>query len=325
MGPSTTDSALAWRGPVPIICGPTAAGKSAMAMQLARIAPITIISADSRQLYRGFDIGTAKPSASEQRLVPHEGIDVAQPDTRWSAWQWAAMARDAIVRARALGRMPVVVGGTGFYIRALMQPLADLAPLDESRRASLSAWLDQQPAERLRQWTARLDPDREPLGPVQHRRAIEVALLTGHRLSAALADDRERTQAGEHGAPALHARYLVVDPGPALGERIARRVEQMLDDGWIDEVRALARTVPPDSAAWKATGYADVRAHVDGSLARSEMTTRVTIQTRQYAKRQRTWFRHQLPDAHVTRMSPYAPDALATASAWWKALDTETV
>lgn len=303
---------------VPVICGPTAAGKSAIALRLADLAPITIISADSRQLYRGFDIGTAKPTAAEQARVPHVALDVADPEERWSAWRWAVLARQAIVQARAQGRVPVVVGGTGFYVRALISPLASVPPLEETRRAALSAWLDAQSTERLRAWCQRLDAPRAALGPVQWRRAIEVALLTGTPLSA-----WHERDAG-HAAP-LAVRYLVVDPGDALAARIAARVEQMAQDGWVEEVAGLARQVAPLAPAWQSTGYDVLREHVEGRRTLRDALARVTIATRQYAKRQRTWYRHQLHDGPVTRLSPAEPDAWDHVLAWWRALTEDGV
>lgn len=298
---------------VPVICGPTAAGKSAIAMRLAEVAPITIISADSRQLYRGFDIGTAKPTRAEQARVPHRALDVADPEERWSAWRWAVLARQAIAEARAQGRVPVVVGGTGFYVRALVSPLATVPPLDEARRGRLAAWLETLPADRLRAWCERLDPPRAALGPVQWRRALEVALLTGTPLSGWHARD-----AG-HAAP-IAARYLVIDPGASLATRIASRVEQMAQDGWVDEVARLAARVPPLAPAWQSTGYDVLREHLEGRRTLRDALEQVTIATRQYAKRQRTWYRHQLHDGPVTRLSPAAPDAWDHVLAWWRAL-----
>lgn len=300
---------------VPVICGPTAAGKSVLAMLLATHAPITIISADSRQLYRGFDIGTAKPTRTEQAQVPHAGVDVADPADRWSAWQWASMARDAIVRARALGRVPVIVGGTGFYIRALTHPLAEQQNLDPERRAALATWLERQTPASVHRWCMRLDPARASLGPVQQRRAIEVALLTGTTIST--------SHALPPTAPALRVRYLVVDPGVVLRERISGRVEAMLDAGWVAEVQRLAALVASDAAAWKATGYAEVLAHVHGLLSRAEVVEQVSVRTRQYAKRQRTWFRHQLVGADVTHVSPLDSDAHERVLSWWTESHTE--
>lgn len=303
--------------PVAIVCGPTGAGKSALAMRFADEAPVTIISADSRQLYRGFDIGTAKPTSEERSRVPHVGIDVAEPTERWSAWRWASFARVAIAEARAAGRIPLVVGGTGFYIRALVAPLVALPPLDPARREALAQWLDRLPADTLRAWCARLDPARAALGPVQWRRAIEVALLTGTTLSTWHAQGARALAAG-HDAP-LAARYLVVDPGATLASRIAERAHAMRAAGWVDEVRWLTTAVPATAPAWQATGYEALREHVSGRCSCDDAIARVIVETRQYAKRQRTWFRHQLRDGSVTRVAPDAPDDGERALAWWRA------
>lgn len=298
-----------------VICGPTAGGKSALAMALAEHVPLAVISADSRQLYRGFDIGTAKPSAAERARVPHFGIDVVDPTARYSAAAWARAARGWIADAEHAGRAPVVVGGTGFYIRALVAPLFEEPVLDPHRRRALAAYLAAQPTTELRRWCTALDPARAGLGRAQLSRAIEIALLTGVPMSAW---HRGRGQAA---APAMRARYLVVDPGPALEARVTGRIAAMLDAGWESEVRHLDATVPDDAPAWNATGYASVRAAVRGEITRTDAVAAVARATRQYAKRQRTWLRHQLPRTQVTTIDPGAPDALERALAWWRAED----
>ena len=282
---------------VPVICGPTAAGKSDVAMWLAGRHPVEIISADSRQVYRGFDIGTAKPSMTERERVPHHGIDVAEPAERYSAAEWSAVAQRAIRDALARNRIPVVVGGTGFYIAALFKPLWEEPTLDPEQRLAVQRELDRFSLDELRRWCAALDPARAHFGRAQLLRAVEVALLTGQRLSS-MHVSRAR--------PALWApRYLLVDPGMDLQARIAGRTAAMIEQGWVDEVRGLMH-VPEHAPAWNATGYALVRQHVAGTLVREEMLERIVIDTRQYAKRQRTWFRHQLEPERVTRISPLA-------------------
>lgn len=320
---------------LPIICGPTAAGKSAVAMTLAASAPVTIISADSRQIYRGFDIGTAKPSADDRARVPHVGIDVAEPTARWSAWQWAEMAHAAIAEAWSAHRVPMVVGGTGFYIRALLHPLAAIPPLDPERRTALHRWLDAMSHDQLRQWTERLDPPRAAFGPAQWRRAIEVALLTGRPLSSWYRAGEEESVStlrsvsavagGAAAVAAEHPQYvphvLLVDPGPPLRERIAERVDAMLTAGWVDEVQRLQRAVPADAPAWNATGYGDLVDYLAGVITRTDARERVIAHTRQYAKRQRTWFRHQLDGVPVQMVDPLADDAADTIGRWWRALE----
>ena len=295
---------------VRVICGATAAGKSAIAMALAQSHDALIISADSRQIYRGFDIGTAKPSAVDRLLVPHRGIDVADPSERYSAARWATHARDWIVEAVALRKTPVVVGGTGFYLRALVEPLFNAPSLDPERRAALERLFARTSTEDLRRWCTRLDPERAHLGRVQLARAVEIALLTGQRLS-----ELHRTRAQ---APTIRARYLVVDPGPSLGGRIAQRVDAMLASGWPEEVRELAARLDDTAPAWKASGYGVVRDLVQGRVPAETARERIVIETRQYAKRQRTWFRHQLPPESTTRVNPNDRDAESTLNAWWE-------
>jgi tRNA dimethylallyltransferase len=303
---STADSGVA---ELRVICGPTAAGKSALAMAIADRVPVTIISADSRQVHRGFDIGTAKPTPEDRARVPHFGIDVADPDQRFTAADWAAAVPKWIEASHAHGRVPLVVGGTGFYLRALVAPLFQEPPLDAPRREQLRAYLGTLDAGTAHRWCLALDPARASLGRAQWERAIEVALLSGHRISE-LHASRPRT-------PWVTARYLVVDPGPTLADRITSRIEAMLSSGWMEEVSGLADSVPVSAAAWSATGYEALREVVTGSRSLSEATAEVMVRTRQFAKRQRTWFRHQLAGERVTRLDPRPPDALERAMAWY--------
>lgn len=293
---------------IPVICGPTASRKSEIAMWLSLRREIVVVSADSRQIYRGFDVGTAKPTPEEQRRVPHRGIDVAEPTERYSASDWSTLAQRAIQEAADAGRLPVVVGGTGFYIGALFRPLWAQPTLDPERRVAVQQELAQHGTDELRRWTQRLDPARAHLGRAQLLRALEVALLTGERLS-----DMHVARARP---PRFRASYLLVDPGSDLPRRIAARVRAMLDAGWTDEVDALSRRVPADAPAWNATGYDVVRRFVLGEMDRDAMLERVVIDTRQYAKRQRTWFRHQLQQDQVQRLVPGTSGWQETVDRW---------
>jgi tRNA dimethylallyltransferase len=241
--------------------------------------------------------------------VPHRGIDIAEPTDRCSAFSWAAAASEWIAQARAIGHMPLVVGGTGLYMRALYGSSFEEPQPPPERRANLDHFLSTFSMAELRRWCAVLDPARAHLGRTQLLRAVEVALLSGHRLSD-LHVSRRR-------APRHAARYLVVDPGLALADRIATRARTMLRGGWIDEVRQLDATVPPEAPAWKSTGYRAVRSLVRGEAAESAVLDRVIVDTRQYAKRQRTWFRHQLPERDVTRLDPTAAGWEDAVDRWW--------
>jgi tRNA dimethylallyltransferase len=295
---------------IPVLCGPTAAGKTRLAMWLAERRDVTIVSADSRQLYRGFDIGTAKPTATERRAVPHCGIDVLDPTERGSAAWWADRADQWIREALEQGRVPLVVGGTGLYLRALFGDLFEEPPLEPERRVALQRALAEYPTEELRRWVHVLDPARAALGRTQLLRAIEIALLTGRRVSEL---HRERRRPAR-----WSARYLVVDPGPELAARIEARVDAMLAEGWREEVRRLIAEVPADAPAWNATGYRTIRQLECGEVAERDAVERVVIETRQYAKRQRTWLRHQLAGDDVTRLDPRDPDWSARALSWWQ-------
>ena len=298
-----------------IICGPTAAGKSAVALELAEESNAAIVSADSRQIYSGFDIGTGKPTRDECARVTHYGIDVAEPDERFSAARWAAEADEWIESAGEIDKEPVIVGGTGLYIKALVEPLFSAPEIDVDRKRELADELESMSVTELKRWCNELDPARAHLGRTQLLRAIETAMLAGKRISDLHAlHNATREATGSNVPPA----YLVVDPGASLSTLIEARVDRMLAGGWIDEVEELARKVPVDAPAWKASGYSVLRQHIEGDLDLSTAKERVIIETRQYAKRQRTWFRHQLPPAAVTHLNPEDSRARAVAREWWE-------
>jgi tRNA dimethylallyltransferase len=167
----------------------------------------------------------------------------------------------------------------------------------------------------LRRWVEQLDPPRAHLGRAQLHRAVEIALLTGRRVSELHAEQR-RERRGEQPGRRWRPRYLLVDPGPALAQRISVRIDTMLDTGWPDEVERLMRTVPNDAPAWKATGYDAVRRLVTGAQSRDRARDAVAVETRQYAKRQRTWFRHQLPPDRVLHVDPLARDWEGVVERW---------
>ncbi len=293
-----------------IVAGPTGAGKSALAYALAERHGARIISADSRQIYRGFDIGTAKPTAAERAAVPHAGLDVADPTERWSAAKWAEAASDWLDEDATLGRPSVIVGGTGLWLQALVRPLAEEPAMDPARRAAVRAELDALATSDLRARVEKLDPPRAHLGRAQLLRAAEVALVSGTRLSDWHARGSTR--------PPRNARWLIVDPGPALAARLDARRQAMLEAGWLDEVRVLCDTVAADAPAWNACGYREIREVVRGARTLAEAMEAVRIATRQYAKRQRTWFRNQMDDVGpVTRLDPADADAAHVVDRWF--------
>jgi tRNA dimethylallyltransferase len=307
--------------PLRIICGPTGGGKTYLAVALARrLAPaesLVALSADSRQLYDGFRIGTAAPTDAELQALPHALVGTVKPTARFTAADWAGAADAVISQAVTAGRAVVVVGGTGFYLRALREPLFAEPPIDEGRRRALRAWMRARDHETIARWALALDPGASHPGRAQRERAVEMALLTGYPLHR-----WRRRAAPAVDTPGVPVRYLVVDPGDALVPRLADRVRAMIAAGWLDEVRALDGLVPATAPAWQACGYEVMRDVVRGIRPLDDAVARVLVETRQYAKRQRTWFRHQLRDGPVTRLDPTAPDALDRALAWWHGLDS---
>jgi len=279
----------------PVLVGPTAVGKTAVAGALAALAPITVLSADARQVYRGLDIGTAKPDRALQGRVPHVGLDLVDPGERYSAGRFARDAAVWLAEIRAAGRLPVVVGGTGFYVRALADGLFREPPLDPNRRERLRGWTASLTAPELARWAGRLDGRFQAGGRQRAARAVEVALLTGQALSWW---QREARETGVMRPWYIHLTL----PRDALRRRIADRVDGMLAAGLVEEVRGLlARGVPRDAAGLDGVGYREVLAMVQGRLPEAELREAIAAGTRRYAKRQETWFRNQLGPRDAVR------------------------
>jgi tRNA dimethylallyltransferase len=301
---------------VPVLVGPTAVGKTAVALALAARLPLEVISADSRQIYRRLDIGTAKPSPRERARVRHHGIDVVEPGQRYSAGQFARDAAGWVEEIRNRGRLPLVVGGTGLYVRALAEGLFHEPPLDPPRRRALDAFTARlEPLELLR-WAGRLDPGFAGGGRQRAARAIEIALLTGRPLS--------HGQAAARAGATITPWYVVLTvPRPVLHQRIARRAEEMVKRGLIEEVAAvLAEGHRPDAPGLDGIGIREAVDYLHGRRPRESVAEAIAVATRQYAKRQQTWFRHQLEgSAVVTLDASRAPERLAEeiAALWERA------
>src|SRR6266702_705888 len=279
---------MAPRPLVPVIVGPTGVGKTAVAAAWAEREPITVISADARQVYRGLDVGTAKPDPALLARVAHVGIDLVEPGARYSAGRVARDAAVWLAGVRADGRQPRVVGGTGLYIRALAEGLFREPPLDLERRERLRAWAAVLPAAQLAHWAGRLDRRFAGGGRQRAARVIEVALLTGRSLSWW---QREARDTGVMRPWYIHLTL----PRDVLQRRIAERVDRMLAAGLVDEVQGLlARGVAPADPGLDGVGYREVVAVLAGRLAQRELRDAIVTATRQYAKRQETWFRNQL-------------------------------
>ena len=279
----------------PVIVGPTGVGKTAVAMALADLAPLTVISADARQIYRGLDIGTAKPDRATLARVPHRGLDLIDAGERYSAGRFARDAAGWIADAVADGRRPIVVGGTGLYIRALAEGLFREPPFDAGRREQLRSWSEALEGPNLARWAGRLDPRFPGGGRQRAARAVEVALLTGHALSWWQQVARE--------SGVLRPWYIHLTlPREALQRRLAARVDAMLAAGFVEEVRGLlAAGVRPAAAGFDGVGYREVVRVLQGRLLETALRDAILVSTRRYAKRQETWFRHQLRTEHGAR------------------------
>ncbi len=299
-----------------MLVGPTAVGKTAVAMALAAHWPLEIISADSRQVYRRLDIGTAKPSRKERARVPHHGLDLVDPGARYSAGHFARDGACWLGEIRVRGNLPVVVGGTGLYVRALAEGLFAEPSLDAAKRRSLDAWTARlEPIELLR-WAARLDPGFRGGGRQRAARAIEVALLSGHPLSF--------WQQAARAQGSLDPWYIVLTvPRPVLHQRIVRRAEDMVRRGLIEEVAAvLAEGHGAKTPGLDGIGIREAVEYLHGVRPRESVAEAIAVGTRQYAKRQQTWFRHQLGGNVVALDATRSPEKLAAeiASLWERRL-----
>lgn len=292
------------------IVGPTASGKSALAMAVAARLPAEIVGCDSLQVYAGFDIGTGKPTLADRRAVPHHLVDVVAPSEPFHAARWAALATVAIADIAARGRLPLVVGGTGLYLRALLGGLFAAPPPDAAIRQRHRDEAARLGVEALHQRLAAIDPvaaaaiDRRDLMRVS--RALEVHEQTGVPISELR---RRQTQ------PARPvARTLVLDPPlDELRMRIAARLDAMMAAGFLDEVRRLRAALGADARPLQALGYKQLGAHLDGQLTLADAVAAAKSATVGYARRQRTWFRKE---ANAWRL-PAAPDADAVVR-WWE-------
>jgi len=271
---------------MPVIIGPTAGGKTALAVRVARkLGRAEIVSADSMLIYRGLNIGAAKPTAEEMGGVPHHGIDVIAPTDTFSVQQWLSLATAAIADIRARGAEPVIVGGTHLYIKALLDGLFDGPGADESIRARLRAL----PREQLRAMLESADPPAAlKLHPNDLRRtvrALEVFELTGKRIS-----DHQRQW--DTDKPESEFVLINIDwPTDQINRRINARVKGMFEQGLVQEARALHDAGLLGTQAKEALGYKQLIAHFRGRCTLEDAAEQIKIETRRFAKNQRTWAR----------------------------------
>jgi tRNA dimethylallyltransferase len=275
-----------------VILGPTASGKSALGISLAERLGGEILVCDSTQVYRRFDIGTAKVPASEQRGIPHHLVDLVEPQEVFTAGEYRRRALEVLEDTRRREKTPVLTAGTGLYLRALLEGLAEAPLRSEELRERLRAKVEERGAEYLHRLLARLDAEAAArIGPRDTQkiiRAIEMRLATGKTVGEIHRSGREPLTG-----------YEVVKIGlqpqrEALYHRIHERVQGMIRAGWIDEVRQLiANGIPADAKPFQFIGYAEWREHLAGRLAKDEAVARIQQATRNLAKRQITWFRKE--------------------------------
>ncbi len=279
---------------VPVIVGPTASGKTGLSLMVARRVPAEIVSADSRQVYKGMDIGTAKPDPDARRLAPHHCIDIADPSDVFSAGMFAEAGRAAVADILSRGRLPVAVGGSGLYLRALVDGLFDGGFRDHGLRSRLNREAAESGTAALHDRLRAADPDAaERIHPNDLKRivrALEVAELSGRPMSRM---QREETRRADFNARWYGVRW----PRESLNRRIDDRVDRMMRAGFLEEVRGLlasGRTAA--DPAMDALGYRELTAHLQGRLTLEDAVEAIKRRTRQFAKRQMTWFR---PDSRI--------------------------
>jgi tRNA dimethylallyltransferase len=272
------------------IVGPTATGKTSLAVALAEAIGGEIISADSVQIYRAFDVGSGKPSPSELARAPHYLVGAFEPLDHVDAAAWARLAEEAVASVRARGRVPIVCGGTFLWVKALLFGLAEAPPADSATRERHRAIAETEGRPALHERLRSVDPTAaqrlHPNDFVRVSRALEVHELTGDTMTALQ---------NKHGfaRPRHEARLVGIACDPAvLTERITTRAREWLARGWADEVRSLLDAGYGEARAMSSVGYAQVRAAVTGDLAGEDLETAIVRATRVFARRQRTWLNH---------------------------------
>ena len=302
------------RPPVLFLMGPTASGKTALAVDLARRWPLEIISVDSAQVYRGLDIGTAKPDQATLRLAPHRLIDIRDPAEAYSAGEFRTDALREIAAIQAAGRIPLLTGGTLLYFRALERGLAELPSADPALRARLAAEFAEQGSAVLHARLAQHDPAAAARIHVHDRqriqRALEVHELTGRSLTELCARPRNEILS-------FRIIKLIVAPleRQVLHERIAQRFHAMLEQGFVAEVERLKARgdLSLERPALRAVGYRQVWAYLEGGLDKAAMIERGIAATRQFAKRQLTWLRAEREALWLNRQSDDPLDAVSAS------------
>lgn len=273
--------------PVVVIVGPTAVGKTKTGIELAKAFDGEIVSGDSVQVYRGMDIGSAKVTKEEAEGIPHHLIDICDPDDAMSVAMFQTLARAAIDDIYARGKLPIIVGGTGLYIRSILYDYEFVEqPVDEALRAELERFAEVEGREALHQRLVQLDPERAAtIHPNNVRRVVRA-------LEVAMQGDTQTTDS----APSEHydfRLFVLHADREILYDRINQRVDAMMEAGLVEEVERLLAQGYRDTQAMRAIGYKEMIPFIDGKMSKENAIDLLKQHTRQFAKRQLTWFRHQ--------------------------------
>jgi tRNA dimethylallyltransferase len=295
-----------------VILGPTASGKSALGISLAERLGGEILVCDSTQVYRHFDIGTGKVPLAEQRGIPHHLVDLVEPHEVFTAGEYRRRALEVLEQVRQRGKLPIITAGTGLYLRALLEGLADAPERSEELRERLRKKAKLHGPEHLHRVLARMDKEAAkqiaPRDTQKIIRAIEIRNLAGKPVG-------EIHRGGRRGLEGYHVAKVGLQPArDALYARINARVEAMIASGWMEEVRGLvARGVPADAKPFQFIGYSNLRACLDSGRGAKEIAVKhIQQSTRQFSKRQTTWFRKE-PDVNWLPGFGDDPDVVASA------------
>jgi len=278
---------------IPIICGPTGSGKTSAALQLARDFPIEIISADSRQIIRKLDIGTAKPARQEQQAVPYHLIDIIEPGERYTAFKFIEDAESAITEILSRNKFPVIAGGSGLYLKALTDGILEIENESSEIRTELEKELAEKGSEQMYRDLTAIDPAEaikfHPHNKVRVLRALEIYRLTGKSKSELVKNSNYKKSSFDF------KHYCLLPDRQELYQKIEDRVEKMIANGLLDEIRGLAadNLIEP-VRSMNVIGYDEILKHLDGDLSLEEAIDLLKQNSRRYAKRQYTWFRNQI-------------------------------
>ena len=293
-----------------VLAGPTGTGKSELALRLAEAVGGEIVNYDSVQIYRGFDIGSAKPSVAARSRVPHHLFDIVDADEEFNAADYARAARAVCAEIEARGRTPILAGGTFFYLRALLAGLPPMPPRDEAVRARIKAVANRPRGPLwLHRWLSKIDPQngRKIALADRHRveRALEVRVLSGKPIS----EWKRPTAGATEEMPSIKIALSLARP--RLVETLDARVEAMFAAGLVDETRALLQRFPQGAKPFSTIGYREAAAVVNGESSESEAIAETKRRTRAYAKRQMTWLR---PERNMHWIEVADPDTTFTAA-----------